>query len=78
MEKRGWKSVFLIAQISLWLSQKYVAGLSDQIGAVRAALQHPIGSPRLKDLVEPDHTVGIIFYDITRPTPDPHHDSGSA
>ncbi|MBD3307254.1 nickel-dependent lactate racemase [candidate division KSB3 bacterium] len=49
---------------------KYVEGLEDQAGAVRQALQQPIGLPPLRDLVKSTDTVGIIFYDITRPTPD--------
>jgi len=48
---------------------KYVEGLPDQAGAVRDALRYPIGSPPLKALVKPSDKVGIVFSDITRPTP---------
>jgi len=37
--------------------------------AVRQALRQPIGSPPLAELVQPTHTVAIVFSDITRPTP---------
>ncbi len=37
--------------------------------AVRRALEHPIGSPRLRDLFHPEDTVAIITSDITRPMP---------
>ncbi len=36
---------------------------------VRLALAHPIGSPRLPDLVRPGETVAIVTSDITRPMP---------
>jgi nickel-dependent lactate racemase len=48
---------------------QYVAGLPDPIGALREALRQPIASPPLRALVNPSHTVGIAFSDITRPTP---------
>lgn len=38
--------------------------------AVVEALQHPIGSPRLRDMARPGQKVGIIFTDITRASPD--------
>lgn len=49
---------------------QYTEGLKDQAGAVREALKQPIGSAPLTELVNPDDRIGIIFYDITRPTPD--------
>ena len=33
------------------------------------ALQHPIGSPPLKDLVKPEQKVVIVTSDLTRPCP---------
>lgn len=48
---------------------KYEDGLSDQARAVRDALRQPIGAPPLKSLVKPTDKVGLIFSDITRPTP---------
>lgn len=37
--------------------------------AVRAALENPIGSPRLRELVRPGQKIAIITSDITRPMP---------
>lgn len=48
---------------------KYVDRLPDQAGAVRDALRRPIASPQLKALVKPSDKVGVVFSDITRPTP---------
>ena len=36
---------------------------------VRRALESPIGSPRLRDIVRPGETVAIVTSDITRPMP---------
>ena len=49
---------------------KYLEGIDDQFEAVRSALRRPIASPPLQELLKSGDTVGIIFYDITRPTPD--------
>jgi nickel-dependent lactate racemase len=43
--------------------------LADPLEAVRQALQEPIGSPPLAELVHAEDTVAIAFSDITRPTP---------
>ena len=37
--------------------------------AVRHALEHPIGAPCLRELVEQDDRVAIIVSDISRPVP---------
>ncbi|MBN1564416.1 MAG: nickel-dependent lactate racemase [Anaerolineae bacterium] len=47
----------------------FVAALPDQIGAVRDALRDPIGAQALRETVNASDTVGIVFSDITRPTP---------
>ena len=36
---------------------------------VRRALENPIGTPRLKDVVRPGETVAIVTSDVTRPMP---------
>ena len=36
---------------------------------VRAALEHPIGTPRLREMVKPGQKVVIVTSDITRPMP---------
>ena len=43
-------------------------GLTGEAEVVRA-LENPIGSPRLRDIVHPGETVAIISSDITRPMP---------
>lgn len=48
---------------------RHVPALPDPASAVRAALEHPIGTPPLRELVKPTDRVGIVFSDITRPTP---------
>lgn len=49
---------------------KFVPAVPDPTAALRQALQSPINSPPLAELVKPTDRVGIIFNDITRPTPD--------
>jgi nickel-dependent lactate racemase len=48
---------------------KFVNPVSYEIAAIRQALRSPIGSPPLRELVNPDDTVAIVFSDITRPMP---------
>ena len=47
----------------------YVAGLPDQQGAIRAALNRPIGAAPLRELVGAGQTVAVSVCDITRPMP---------
>jgi nickel-dependent lactate racemase len=47
----------------------FVPALADPATEVRAALREPIGTPPLRDLVRPGTRVGVVFSDITRPTP---------
>lgn len=47
----------------------FVPGLPDAASALRHALAAPIAAPPLRELVRPGERVGIIFSDITRPTP---------
>lgn len=46
------------------------APVDDPTAAVRAALQHPIGSPTLAELAKPGDRVCIAFTDATRSCPD--------
>lgn len=48
---------------------EFVPACSDQKGAVAESLRRPIGSPPLALMVGPGDTVGVVFSDITRPTP---------
>jgi nickel-dependent lactate racemase len=48
---------------------KYLPGLPYPEEVIREALNKPIGSPSLKNIVTSSDKIGIIFNDITRPTP---------
>jgi nickel-dependent lactate racemase len=48
---------------------KALAPAQDERLAVHKALQKPIGSPPLRELVRSDDTVAIVFSDLTRPMP---------
>ncbi|OPZ83708.1 MAG: hypothetical protein BWY76_02157 [bacterium ADurb.Bin429] len=48
---------------------RYLPGLPDPASAVRAALRAPIGAPPLRECARATDRVGIVFSDITRPTP---------
>jgi nickel-dependent lactate racemase len=48
---------------------RYLPGLPDPAGSVREALRAPIAAPPLRECARATDTVGIIFSDITRPTP---------
>ena len=47
----------------------FVPAIPEPRIAIRESLQAPINSPALSKLVQPADRVGIIFSDITRPTP---------
>ncbi len=49
----------------------FVPALPDPGAAIRAALEAPIGSPPLRELIRSGMRVGVIFSDITRPAPNP-------
>ena len=51
------------------VAPRYVEGLEDQAEAVRDALRRPVASKPLKELARSSDKVGIVFNDITRPTP---------
>ena len=48
---------------------RFVPGLRDPHKVIRQALRAPIGATSLRDQVKPTDKVGIVFSDITRPTP---------
>jgi len=48
---------------------KFVPGLTDPTAALQAALETPIAAPPLREFVRPGDRVGVVFSDITRPTP---------
>ena len=47
----------------------FVPGLPDAKGAILTALRNPIGTPSLRQIVEPTQSVAISVCDITRPMP---------
>ena len=51
------------------IEPEFIPALPDQSGAIVEALRAPIESPPLRELVKRGDTVGIVFSDITRPTP---------
>ncbi|MBN1813677.1 MAG: nickel-dependent lactate racemase [Anaerolineae bacterium] len=51
------------------IEPRFVAGLPDERAALVAALRSPKGARPLRDLVQPDDTVAVVFSDLTRPMP---------
>ncbi len=51
------------------LEPRFEPALPDAHAAIRVALQNPIGTKPLAEMVSPADRVGIIFNDITRATP---------
>lgn len=50
----------------------FVPALPDPAAVLAAALAAPMDKPPLRDLARPGDRVGVIFSDITRPTPHQH------
>ena len=50
------------------LAPRYRPGLEDEAGAVRKALENPIGSRRLREIARGKKDAVIVVNDITRPT----------
>ncbi len=51
------------------IEPEFVPGLADEKAAFFEALRNPIGSAPLKERINPDDTIVIVFCDITRPVP---------
>jgi lactate racemase len=51
------------------IEPRFIPGLPDPEAALHRALKAPLGSLPLKELARPGMRVGIVFSDITRPTP---------
>ena len=66
---RGRLAVDLPDERTTVLQPAYVAGLPDAAGAIRQALQAPLGAPPLASLAQAGQTVAISVCDITRPMP---------
>ena len=54
--------------LGVLLPNETVAALTGE-AEVQRALQNPIGTPRLKDIVHPGEKIAIVTSDITRPMP---------
>jgi lactate racemase len=51
------------------LEPRYLPGLPDEAAAFREAVELPIASRPLRELIRPDDRVAIVIPDITRPLP---------
>jgi nickel-dependent lactate racemase len=51
------------------IEPRLVAGVPEERAAVLDALDHPVGSPPLRDRIPPGAHVCVVFTDITRATP---------
>ena len=48
---------------------EYSTGLPDEVGAIRNALESPFNAPSLESVLEGANSVGVVFSDATRATP---------
>jgi len=55
-----------------YASHRQVTQIADQTRVVRDALNNPIGTAQLSNLLGPNQRIVILFDDITRPTPTAH------
>jgi len=51
------------------VESRYTPGLPDEAGAIRQALDAPIGTPPLQELVQGGDRVVVVHSDLTRPMP---------
>jgi nickel-dependent lactate racemase len=51
------------------IEPEYIPALADIPAAIRESLRTPIASPSLREMASQGKQIGIIFNDITRPTP---------
>jgi lactate racemase len=51
------------------IEPRFAPGLPDETASLRVAMQDPLGSPALRDLVAPGDSVVVVHTDITRATP---------
>jgi lactate racemase len=56
-----WKAVVI--------EPRYIPGLPNPVDSLKQALRYPIDASPLRDIVKPGDKVGLIFSDISRPTP---------
>jgi len=53
-----------------WVTSREMKPIEDVRGAVEEALNRPIGTSKLRDVVKPGQTVAIVVTDITRKLPE--------
>jgi nickel-dependent lactate racemase len=53
-----------------WVASRRIAPVANVRRAVEEALNHPIGSPRLREIVRRGQTVALVVTDITRKLPE--------
>jgi nickel-dependent lactate racemase len=53
-----------------WVESHKIASVPDVKRAIEEALDRPIGTPRLRDLVKPGQTVALVVTDISRKLPE--------
>ena len=66
---RTWLPVELPDGITDVVVPKFIEGVVDDTKALKEALQKPIDSPPVRELVKPGERVAIVFCDGTRPMP---------
>ncbi|HHY37447.1 MAG TPA: nickel-dependent lactate racemase [Clostridia bacterium] len=73
MYGRGFKDLIIDAHAGAYdvtvIEPSFVPGLADEREAVFNALDDPLGTPPLKDLIRPNDTVAVVVPDSTRPLP---------
>jgi nickel-dependent lactate racemase len=62
----GYVDVSVPEENLLGIIQKEVPPSAPEEDVIRQALAHPIGTPRLRDIVKPGETVCVVVSDITR------------
>lgn len=66
---RGHLLLDLPAHCTSLIEPRPLPGLPDEYSTLMTALDNPVGAPALKTWIKPDHSVCIVFTDITRATP---------
>jgi len=65
----GWLPVIFPDHATTVIQPRHSPALADEQGALRAALESPLGAPPLREWLTPGCRICILFTDITRATP---------
>jgi nickel-dependent lactate racemase len=65
----GWLTVIFPDHATTVILPRHSPALADEQGALRAALESPLGAPPLREWLTPGCRICILFTDITRATP---------